>query len=86
MALPPHPLGPLGRADEVQLDLLRRAGTARRFALAGSLSASMIALSRAAIRRRHPELDETEVLLRFAALHYGDDLADRVRRYLERRR
>ena len=80
------PSQPLGAADQVQIELLRRAGTARRFALARSLSASVIALSRAAIRRRHPELDDTEILLRFAALHYGDDLAQRVRRDLERRR
>lgn len=80
------PSQPLGAADQVQIELLRRAGTAGRFALARSLSASVIALSRAAIQKRHPELDESEVLLRFVELHYGDDLSQRVRRYLERRR
>lgn len=75
-----------GRADAVQLELLRRAGPARRFALARSLSASVIELSRHAIRERNPELSEQEVGLRFVALHYGEDLAAKVRAYLERRR
>ena len=69
----------------MQVELLRAAGTARRAALARSLSATVIGLSRAAIQRRHPELSETEVLLRWVALHYGEDLAERVRSYLLRR-
>jgi len=64
---------------------LREAGTAGRFARARSLSASVIALSRRAIRRRHPEWSEREVLLEFVALHYGRDLAARIREQLERR-
>ena len=73
-------------ADRVQIQLLRAAGMARRAALARSLSASVIRLSREAIRKRHPEYREKDVLLAFAELHYGEDLATRVRRYLERPR
>jgi hypothetical protein len=69
-----------------QLELLRQAGPARRAALALRLSQSAIRSSRRAIARRHPELDERGVLLRWAELHYGHDLADRVRRYLAARR
>jgi hypothetical protein len=69
-----------------QLELLRAAGTARRAALALDLSQSAIRSSRRAIARRHPELDERGILLRWAELHYGVDVADRVRRYLATRR
>lgn len=72
-------------AEAVQLELLRRAGTARRLALTLSLSSSAIRSSRRAIARRHPELDERDLLLRWAELHYGADLAARVRAYLSRR-
>lgn len=72
-------------ADRVQVELLRRAGTARRFAAARSLSASVISLARRAIREREPGLSETEVSLRFIELHYGADLAHRVREYLDRK-
>jgi hypothetical protein len=72
--------------EAIQLDLLRKAGTARRAALALNLSRSAIRASRRAIARRHPELDEQGVLLRWAELHYGEELAGRVRRYLASRR
>jgi hypothetical protein len=74
------------KADRVQIQLLRAAGMGRRAALARSLSASVIQLSREAIRKRHPEYDERDVLLAFAELHYGKQLAAQVRRFLERRR
>lgn len=72
-------------ARSVQLDLFRKASVARRFALARSLSTTTMALSRLAIRRRHPDWSERDVLLEFARVHYGPDLADRVRAYLARR-
>jgi hypothetical protein len=70
-------------ADRVQIELLRRAGTARRLGLARSLSESAISLARAAIRAREPGLAEREILLRFVATHYGRELADAVRRRLD---
>ncbi len=73
-------------AAEVQLELLRRAGPERRVALALRLSSSVIRASRRAIAERHPELDDEGVRLRWAELHYGQELADRVRAYLAARR
>lgn len=72
-------------AREVQLGLLRAATPARRLALARSLSTTTIMLAREAIRRRHPQWSEREILLEFARVHYGDELALRVRDYLARR-
>jgi len=84
MALPLHGLRS-SAADKVQVELLRAAGPAGRFARARSLSASVIGLSRRAIRRRHPDWSERDVVLEFVALHYGRDLADRVREHLDRK-
>ena len=72
-------------ARAVQIELLRRATPGRRFALARSLSSSTMQLARDAIRRRHPTWSDREVMLEFARVHYGADLAERVRGYLERR-
>lgn len=69
-------------AEEVQLELMRRAGAARRAALAIRLSSSMIRASRRAVARRHPELDEQGVRLRWVELHYGRGIADALRRRL----
>lgn len=72
-------------AARVQVDLLRAAGAPRRAAMTGSLSHTVIALSRSALRERMPGSSEREVLLRWLALSYGEDLSLRVKAYLESR-
>ena len=72
-------------AEAVQLELMRRAGPARRAGLAIRLSSSMIRASRRAVARRHPELDEQGVKLRWVELHYGRAIAEALRRHLSTR-
>ncbi len=72
-------------AEAFQAELVRRASPGRRISLALSLSDSVCALSRQAIRRVNPGLTEREVGLRFVALSYGEDLAREVRAELARR-
>lgn len=72
-------------AERVQIELLRAAGPARRLALARSLSRTTIELSRRAIARARGLTDEVEVALEWASLHYGPELAARVRAELARR-
>ena len=73
-------------AAAVHEDLLRRALPERRLALALSLSASVIDMARAHVRRTlGPGASEREVGLAFVARYYGQDLADDVRRYLAAR-
>ena len=71
--------------DRVQIELLRRAGPRRRAALALAMTTTAIALSRRAIQRLHPDWTKMEVNLFWAEVHYGKDLADRVRQYLAAR-
>lgn len=68
-------------ADRVQLGLLRAAGEARRAAACLALSDDVLAMSRRALRERMAGASEREVLLRWAALAYGEELAARVRAY-----
>ncbi len=72
-------------AARAQIELLRAAGPARRAALTGSLSHTVIALSRNALRIRMAGASERQVLLRWVALTYGEDLSRRVESYLETR-
>jgi hypothetical protein len=83
MASPPRDTSP--EAHRVQMDLLRRAGPGRRFALMASLTRFAIEASRRAIRERHPDEDERSIALRWVAVHYGRDLAAKLETYLERR-
>jgi hypothetical protein len=72
--------------QRVHRELLRRASPSQRLHLALSLSRTVIALSRAGLASRVPDGSLETVGLRFVALHYGQDLADAVRRGLETRR
>ena len=72
-------------AEAVQIALLREASPARRFSLACYLTQMAIFWSRRAIRLADPGVSEREVGLRFVALHYGEKLAAKVRRYLDER-
>lgn len=70
-------------ADRAQLQALRRMGPRGRLQAGLRFSRSMIALSRAALRARHPSLDEHEVRLLWIEQNYGAALAREVRRHQE---
>ena len=62
-------------AEKVQIELLRRAGFAGRYAMMQSLSAMAINLSRHAIAEAYPELDAAELDRKFIELCYGAEVA-----------
>ena len=70
-------------ADEAQLEALRRMGSGGRLRAGLKFSRSMIALSRAALRARNPNLDEHEVKLLWIEQNYGAALARNVKRHQE---
>ena len=70
-------------ADDAQLEALRRMGPGGRLRAGLRFSRSMIALSRAALRARHPELGEEALKLLWIEQNYGAALAREVRRHQE---
>ena len=70
-------------ADEAQLEALRRMGPGGRLRAGLRFSRSMIALSRAALRARHPGLDENALRLLWIEQNYGTALAREVQRHQE---
>ena len=70
-------------AHEAQLDALRRMGPAGRLRAGLRFSRSMIALSRAALRARNPDLDERALKLLWIEQNYGRELARAVQRRQE---
>ena len=78
---PPHDTS--HAANEAQLEALRRMGPGGRLRSGLRFSRSMIALSRAALRARHPELDEHALRLLWIEQNYGAALARDVRRHQE---
>ena len=72
-------------AERVQIELLRKAGTARRLALGLSFSQDALQLAKTGIRRANPNATEEELSLIFIEVTYGKALADRVRAYVASR-
>ena len=73
------------QVEKVQIELIRESSVCRRISTVRSLSQAVMYLSRRAIRRARPSLSEREVDFAFVANHYGEDIAERLRSYMERR-
>ena len=71
-------------AERVQIELLRRAGATRRYALCRSLTESVVEMSRRALRERMPNSPPRDVLVRWVELNYGSALALGVAARLDR--
>ena len=71
------------QAEEVQIGLIRASSVSKRLSKVRSLSQTTMFLSRRAIQRANPSLSEQEVDLAFVANHYGENLAERLRLYME---
>ncbi len=69
-------------AEQVQIALLRQAGTARRIDLAAEMTSFALDGAFTALRRRYPQADEWEIRLIFVEQQYGAELAQRVRAVL----
>lgn len=65
-------------AEAVMIGLLRKAPAWRRLQLAGQMSLTARRLALSGVRQRHPDANEEEIKRRFAALHLGDELAEKV--------
>jgi len=65
-------------AEQVLIELLRRAPAWRRLQLADRMSATVRELCLAGVRSRHPLAGEAEVRRRFADIHLGPQLAAKV--------
>jgi len=73
-------------AEKIQIELIRKSSISRRISIVRSLSQTVIYLSRRAIKRAKPFLSERELDIAFVANHYGEELAERLRLYLEQKK
>lgn len=72
-------------AEQVQIELFRRATPQRRLELARNLSAQTLELAHRAIERAYPELSPWARRVKFVEVHYGTELARRFERWLVER-
>lgn len=69
--------------EQIQIDLLRKAGQARRIQLMLSLSQDMFELSWRNLQKVSPHLSETEQKVKFVELLYGPVLANAFQKFLQ---
>ena len=73
------------RAEQVLIELQRKKSVSQKLQQVRSLSATVMGLSRRAIARARKPANEIEAKLLFVELHYGAELANRLKRYLYER-
>ena len=72
--------------ERIQIELIRKASTAKIFGLVRSMSQTMIQASIRNIRKLHPGASEDEITLIFVELYYGEKAANLVRSQIEKHR
>jgi len=70
------------KTEKKLISLLKRESTAKKFSQIRSLSQMTIQLSKRAISRANKSSDENQINLLFINYHYGKDLEERVKKYL----
>jgi len=73
-------------AERVLISLLRKLNTTQKLEQVQSFSSCIIKLSKRAISRANPDLNEDEKNILFVEYHYGVELANRLRKYLDQRK
>src|SRR6266567_6742920 len=71
--------------ERVQIELIRKASIAKRFAIMQAWSQLLIEANKQRIHKDHPDASEEEISLIFVARHYGQALADGLRADMARR-
>jgi vacuolar-type H+-ATPase subunit F/Vma7 len=71
-------------AEEVLISLFQKASTAKKFSQIRSLSQTTFQLSRRAIARANKDLTERQIDIIFVSYHYGDKIANNLKKYLDR--
>lgn len=72
--------------ERVLISLLRKLNPTQKLEQVQSFSSSIINLSKRAIDRANPHLSKEEKNILFVKYHYGDELADKLRKYLDQRK
>lgn len=73
------------KTEKIQIVLLRKLSFSERISRLRSLSQTVINLSRRAIQRANPELSEKELNYKFVAYHYGNEIAEKYKNYVDNR-
>lgn len=71
--------------ERVLISLIRKKSVSEKLSQILSLSQTTIQLSKRAITRANKSLDADQINLLFINYHYGKDLAEQVKKYIDKR-
>ena len=74
------------KAEKKWISLVKEQRTSKKISLVRSLSQTVMQLSKRAIARANPNMNEDLMDLIFIDLHYGEELAKKVERYKNRQK
>ena len=74
------------KIEEIQIDLIRKSSIPKRMAILQALTEITIRLSKNAILRANPQLSRQEVNFLFCSFTYGENLANRIKEYIEHKK
>lgn len=72
------------KTEKILISLLQKQSASEKFSHVRSLSETAINLSKRAIKRANKGINESQINLLFIEYNYGKDLAEKVKKYLER--
>jgi hypothetical protein len=73
------------KAEKTLISMLQNQSASEKFSRIRSLTETAINLSKRAIKRANKNLNKTQVNLLFIEYNYGKDLAEKVKKYLEKK-
>lgn len=69
--------------EHVLLSLIRQATISKKMWQVRSLSKTVIRLSYRALSRKYKDLNEQELDIKYISIHFGQEIADRLKKYLD---
>ena len=70
--------------EKIWITMLKTLTPSQRFLKVQSLTKTVINMSRRAIKKANPNSSEEEIDLLFVKYHYGEDLAEKLKKYLKK--
>lgn len=71
------------KVESILIEMISKLTVSQRLAKTLSFSSAVLNLSKRAIYRANPGKSKSELDLIFVRLHYGDDLADKLKTFLQ---
>ena len=71
------------KIEEIQVNLIRKSSVSKRISIVQALTETTVQLSKKAILRANPQLNNQEINILFCSFTYGENLANKIKEYIK---